>query len=272
MSRVDPLFAFPRMARKEIITKMKMIKMIASVLLFVIIFLYSESAAISSESIKLTTEDQKQIRATYYPSPSGQAPGIILIPDTRCDGSVFSRFSKKLSKEGFSVLAMDLRYKDLIATAGRPEAQIKLLLSQDVYAPVNYEIKSAMDFFTSQKEVDPERIVLLGTSYGSRVALHSGVKYKVKALALVSLSGDEALPGKGVKELLEEYGDRPILFMTSERDWGGNYKAAEHNKLYIDWARGRKELRIWPGSAHGVEILNTKEAADFTIKWLKGNL
>jgi dienelactone hydrolase len=259
-----------RLARKEVI--MKIIKMIASILVFVTIFLFSQPAAISSESIKLTTEDQKQIHATYYPSPSGQAPGIILIPDTRCDGSVFGRFSKKLSKEGFSVLAMDLRYKDLIARAGKPEAQIKLLLSQDVYAPVNYEIKSAMDFLNSQKEVDPERIVLLGTSYGSRVALHSGVKYKAKALVLVSLSGDEALPGKGVKELLEEYGDRPILFMTSEKDWGGNYKVAEHNKLYIDWARGRKELRIWPGSAHGVDILDIKGAADFTIRWLKENL
>ena len=243
-----------------------------SILMFVSLFSFSQSVAISSESVKLTTEDQKQIHATYYRTPSGQAPGVILIPDTRCDGSVFDRFASKLNKGGFNVLAMDLRYKDLIARAGRPEAQIKLLLSQDVYAPVHYEIKSAMDFLTVQKEVNPDRIALLGTSYGSRVALHSGVKYKVKALVLVSLSGQEALPGKGVKELLEEYGDNPILFMTSEKDWGGNYKAAEHNKLYLDWAKGKRELKIWKGSGHGVEILGIKDASDFTIKWLNENL
>jgi len=251
---------------------MKMINMTTSILVFVSLLLFSSSIAISSESVKLTTEDQKQIHTTYYRSPSGQAPGVILVPDTRCDGSVFDRFASKLNKEGFNVLAMDLRYKDLIARAGRPEAQIKLLLSQDVYAPVQYEIKSAMDFLTAQKEVNPDRIALLGTSYGSRVALHSGVKYKVKALVLVSLSGQEALPGKGVKELLEEYGDRPILFMTSEKDWGGNYKAAEHNKLYVDWAKGKRELKIWEGSAHGVDILSIKDASDLTIKWLKENL
>jgi hypothetical protein len=104
------------------------------------------------------------------------------------------------------------------------------------------------------------------------VALHSGVKYKTKALVLVSLSGHEALPGKAVKDLLEEFGEKPILFMTSEKDWGGDYKTAEHNKLYFEWAKGKKELKIWPGSYHGVDILGMKRAADYTIMWLKENL
>ena len=98
---------------------MKMINMTASILVFVSLLLFSSSIAISSESVKLTTEDQKQIHTTYYRSPSGQAPGVILVPDTRCDGGVFDRFASKLNKEGFNVLAMDLRYKELIATAGR---------------------------------------------------------------------------------------------------------------------------------------------------------
>jgi len=226
----------------------------------------------SSESISIRTEDQKRISATYYPPPAPNASAVILIPDTRCDGSVFRGFASKLNKAGFAVLAMDLRYKGLIAQARSVEEQIKLLQSQDTYAPINYEIKSAIDFLGSQKGVSSDKIALLGTSYGSRVALHSGVKYKVKALVLISLSGEEALPGKAVRELLEEYGDRPVLFMTTEKDWGGNYKAAEHNRLYIDWAKGKKELKIWSGSYHGVGILDIKGAADFTIMWLKENL
>jgi dienelactone hydrolase len=240
--------------------------------LILIFFVYSGR---SSENIKFTTDDKEKIKATYYPSTSTNAPGVILIPDTRCDGSVFAKqasdFPSKLNNAGFSVLAMDLRYKDLVARATRPDEQIKLLQSQDLYAPVNFEIKSGLDFL-SQRGIDANRIALLGTSYGSRVALHSGVKYKTKALVLVSLSGQEALPGKAVKELLEEFGEMPILFMTSEKDWGGDYKAAEHNKLYFEWAKGKKELKIWPGSAHGVTILNIKGATDFTIRWLKENL
>ena len=126
----------------------------------------------------------------------------------------------------------------------------------------------------NQKGVDVSRIALIGASFGARESLISGVKYKkIKALVLVSLSGKEALPGgKTVKALLEEYGNRPILFMTSERDWGGNHKAAEHNKQYIKWVKGKKALKIWPGSEHGMSIIDNEEASDFVVLWLKNNL
>jgi dienelactone hydrolase len=242
------------------------------VLLFSLILVLSWSEGWSKQTLSITTEDQKQISATYYPPPSSNAPGLILIPDTRCDGSQFGGIPSKLNKAGFAILVMDLRYKQLIAQARSREEEIKVLLSQDTYTPVNYDIKSGFDLLVGQKDVNSERICLVGTSYGARVALHSGVKYKVKALILVSLSGQEALPGKPVQELLVEYGNKPVLFMTSEKDWGGNYKAAEHNKLYFDWAKGKKELKIWPGSAHGIDILDMKKTLDFTVMWLKENL
>jgi dienelactone hydrolase len=247
-------------------------KMTKVVLLLSLILVLSWSEGWSKQTLSITTEDHKQISATYYSPPSCNAAALILIPDTRCDGSQFGGIPSKLNKAGFEVLVMDLRYKQLIAQARSREEQIKVLLSQDTYTPVNYDIKSGFDLLVGQKDVNPERICLIGTSYGARVALHSGVKYKVKALILVSLSGQEALPGKPVQELLEEYGSNPVLFMTSEKDWGGNYKAAEHNKLYFDWAKGKKELKIWPGSAHGIGILDKDKALDFTITWLKENL
>jgi len=92
-------------------------------------------------------------------------------------------------------------------------------------------------------------------------------------LVLISLSGEEAFPGhKSIKQLLSDFGEKPILFMTATKDWGGNYKAAENNKLYYDWKNGKKELKIWSGSDHGIEILNKKESTEFVISWLKNNL
>jgi esterase/lipase len=60
--------------------------------------------------------------------------------------------------------------------------------------------------------------------------------------------------------------------MTAKKDWGGEGKAAEHNKLYYEWKNGKKELKIWSGSGHGVGILKKKESTDFVISWLKNNL
>lgn len=228
---------------------------------------------VTKESVTIITDDQKNIAATYYPAPSPKAPGVILLPDTRCDRKYFGRFPSKLHEAGFSVLAIDFRYKDIIAKAKSREEAISLIKRQDLYKLVQYDIKSAIDFLSGKDGVNPGRIALIGTSLGTRVGLISGVHYKIKALVLISLSGQKALlDGKPIKQLLEEYGCRPILFMSADKDWGGNYKAAEHNKHYFDWAQGKKELKIWPGSGHGVDILNREEASEFILSWLKDNL
>jgi dienelactone hydrolase len=220
----------------------------------------------------VATADKKSIDITYYPSAAERAPVVILIPDTRCDRSVFRKLPSQLQKAGFAVVATDLRYKPLIAGARSREEGIKVLQSQDLYAPVTYDLKSVIEYMAQRKEIDPARIALLGTSYGSRVAIHAGVEYKAAALVLVSLSGDEALPGKAVRQLLEEYDSKPVLLMTTEKDWGNNFRAAQDNKIYAGWGKGKRDLKIWPGSAHGADIVEDKEASAFVIEWLKANL
>ena len=219
----------------------------------------------------LATADKKSIDVTYYPSAAERAPVVVLIPDTRCDRSVFRKLPLQLQKAGFAVVTTDLRYKTLVAGARSREEGIRLLQSQDLYAPVVHDLKSVLQYMAQRKEVDPGRIALLGTSYGSRVAIHGGVEYKTAALVLVSLSGNEALPGKAVQQLLEEY-DKPVLLMTTERDWGNNFRAAQDNRMYADWGKGKRDLKIWPGSAHGADIVEGKEASAFVTEWLKANL
>ena len=87
---------------------------------------------------------------------------------------------------------------------------------------------------------------------------------------LVSLSGEEALPGgKPIKALLKDYGEHPILFIAAEKDWGGDYKAAAHNRQYFEWANSPKQLKIWPGAGHGVELIEPQERLEFLIRWLR---
>jgi len=231
------------------------------------------AVAVAEETVDMTTDDGKALKCTYFPPPTPNAPGVILLPDTRCDRTNFESIPVKLNKAGFAVLAMDFRYKQLIAKTKSRKESITTIQQQDLHALVKYDTKSAVNYLSGKKEVDPQRIALIGTSLGSRVALICGVEYGVKALVLISLSGEEALPGyRPVKQLLSDYGDKPILFMTAKKDWGGNYKAAEDNQRYYDWKNGKKELKIWSGSGHGIEILKKNEAIAFVVAWLDGNL
>jgi dienelactone hydrolase len=244
-------------------------------LFFIFLFSLAQFVAevVAKETVFITTDDGKKLKCTYFPPSIPNSPGIILLPDTRCNRMNFGSIPKKLNKAGFAILSMDLRYKNVIAKTRNRKEAISTIQKQDLMALVKYDTKSGINFLSSQKKVDPKRIALIGTSLGSRIAIISGVEYDIKGLVLISLSGEEAFPGhKSIKQLLSDYGEKPILFMTAVKDWGGNYKAAEHNKLYFDWKKGQKELKIWSGSGHGIEILSRKKAIKFVVAWLKSNL
>jgi dienelactone hydrolase len=249
-------------------------KVLFMMMLFLISNFGCATAQTTQSSQPLTAGDQVKLDFDYYPAQQPNSPTVILLPDTRCDRKTFGTFPTKLNKAGFNVMAIDFRYKDLIARSGNMAQQIQTIQKQNLDLLVDQDFKSALDFLSKQNGVDPKRICILGTSLGSRIALKSGVQYKPKAIVLVSLSGEDLFPtGKIlIKELLSEYGDKPILFMSSVKDWGNNYRAAEDNKLYMNWVKGKCELKIWPGSGHGIDILNISEAEQFVLSWLKQNL
>jgi dienelactone hydrolase len=255
-------------------TKGKHIKLIFILFLNLICLLsIFVSPALAEESVTITTDDGIKLKCTYYPLSQNKAAGVILLPDTRCNRMNFDSVPRKLNEAGFAVLAMDLRYRDIIAKTKSRKDAISTIQKQDLMALVNYDVKSGIIFLSNKNEVDPKRIGLIGTSLGSRIGIISGPKYDLKALVLISLSGEVAFPNyKPIKQILADYGEKPILFMTAKKDWGGNGKAAEHNKKYYEWKNGKKELKIWSGAGHGVEILKKNESTKFVISWLKENL
>lgn len=224
----------------------------------------------TKSDLTLITDDQKELRAIFYPPRFPKVAGVILLPDTRCDCRVFGTIPSKLNEEGIAVLAMDFRYRDLISKTKSREEATSTIQKQNLNSMVDHDLKAALDFMSKQEWVNPERICLIGTSLGSRIALVGGVKYKTGGLVLVSLSGEEALPGgKPISSLLKDYEKHPILFITAEKDSGGEYKAAAYNREYFEWAGNPKQLKIWPGAGHGVELIEPEERLEFLIRWLR---
>jgi dienelactone hydrolase len=224
----------------------------------------------AKSDVTLITDDQKALQTIFYPPRFPKVAGVILLPDTRCDCRDFGTIPSKLNEEGIAVLAMDFRYKDLISKTRSREEAVSTIQKQNLNSLVDHDLKAALYFMSKQQWVNSERICLIGTSLGSRIALVAGAKYKVNGLVLVSLSGEEALPGgKPIKFLLEDYGEHPILFITAEKDWGGDYNAAAHNRQYFEWANNPKQLKSWPGAGHGVELIEPQERLEFLIRWLR---
>ena len=182
-------------------------------------------------SATLVTDDQIKLDFDYYPAHQINSPTVILLPDTRCDRRNYGNFSAWLNEAGFGVMAIDFSYKNLIERSGNESKQIETIKRQNLDVLVDPDVKSAMDFLAREDSVDHKRICIIGTSLGSRVALKSGVNYNIKALVLISLSDQEifTVGSTPIQKILSKYRDKPIFFMTSEGDWGNNFRAAEDN-------------------------------------------
>jgi dienelactone hydrolase len=122
------------------------------------------SQQVTAETI--VTADGKTIGISYYRPPSEGAPAVVLIPATPCDRSEYRYLPSRMQKAGFAVVTMDMRYKELMHAERRSrEEAIRTLQSQDLYAPVNYDVKAVLSYLAGKKEIDQTRIVLLGGEF-----------------------------------------------------------------------------------------------------------
>jgi len=79
-----------------------------SILPIALLFLLSGAAIAQTgkQTIMLKGSDNIEIEGIYYPIPTPNAPVVVLLPDTRCDKSIFSKFAAKLNEAGFAALAV----------------------------------------------------------------------------------------------------------------------------------------------------------------------
>src|SRR5512137_3006002 len=128
----------------------------------------------AKSDVTLITDDQKELQAIFYPPRFPKVAGVILLPDTRCDCRDFGAIPSKLNEEGIAVLAMDFRYKDLISKTKSREEAVSTIQKQNLNSLVDHDLKAALDFMSKQEWVNPERICVVGTSLGARIALVAG--------------------------------------------------------------------------------------------------
>jgi dienelactone hydrolase len=169
------------------------------------------------------------------------ATGIILahqVDGTLCDWAPFAR---RLAREGYTALALGFR--------GFPPAPIPKRhrdgFDLDVVGAANLLRRTGV-----------QRIVLVGASLGGTAVVASAGAIRPQVSAVVSLSGPATYPP--VNAVRTVPGLRmPLLFVAARFD----AYAADARRMYRA-ARGRRaRLKIFPGGAHGVELLDDPATA-----------
>ncbi len=205
-----------------------------------------------SQRVTFESADKTVIVGTLLDAAATNSPAILLLHQWKSDRHSYDDFAKRMHAKGFAVLSIDGRGfgESVKTTDGKTVAEpsadeaVKDLLS---------DVGAAFDYLSKKKNVDANRVGIIGASYGSSLAImYAAENPKVKSVALLSpgLNYFEALP---TEPAVKKYGDRALLLVAATGD-GESPDAV--SKLKAAGANDKYEVKIYDKGGHGTALFD----------------
>jgi dienelactone hydrolase len=212
--------------------------------------------------VSIATADGVSLSATVYPAGPG-APGLVLVHALGSTRHAWDNFARKAQQAGYSAVSFDVRGHGQSITRNGGEISYRNFKTTD-WLGVLDDIDAARGFLVASG-ADAKNTVVVGASIGANLAIHYAVKH-VDVPAIVMISPGLDYKGVTTRGEIVEFGERPVLLMTST---GDSYSATSCNALKAA-APGHCEFREYAGTAHGTDLLDaSRTALEQIFVWLK---
>lgn len=196
--------------------------------------------------------DGYRLKATVWVSPDADAPAIILVHQYGSNRHDFDAFVPALLSEGYTVLAYDIR--------GFGE-------SRDGPANINdfpKDVVGAVRFLASQK-APPSRIGIIGASVGANVAFVASGSVPDIAAAVALSPSNTGPRGVLMGNDIQGFHPNSILIASDERE-------KSDADFMFNLTRDPKEEKTYPGFGHGVSLLQSADARNDILAFLRARL
>lgn len=216
---------------------------------------------IFGNEISFVASDKSVISGTIY-SPSniaGPYKTLILIHQFDSNRSDWSPFIPELLKNGYRVLAFDLRgMGESISTVPKEPSNVYL-------DSMTGDLAAAVQYLQGLTDTDKEHIGVIGASIGANIAyVYSGSNQNnISATVAISPSTTKGpLQGNNIAN----FSPSNIFFVTDKTD-------SISSQVFFSKSSNPKSIKIYPDNRlHGVELLTNSQAATDILTWLKINL
>ena len=193
----------------------------------------------------------EHLAGLYWEPPARMAPAVLLLPMLGHSKEDWAPLAIRLRQEGYAVLALDLREQ------GRTDRE-RLLA----------DVRAGFTFLREQKKVDAARIGIIGASIGANAALNFAAEEPLVRLTVL-LSPGLNYRGVTTEPALRDYGARSLLLAAAEED----LSSAPAVHRLADAAQGQVVTKLYPGSAHGTDLLGgALPVADDIVAFLQAHL
>jgi len=218
------------------------------VLLFFVLILMGcqkgEGETMNYERVEFQTEDNVMLVGDFY---EGGEKGIILLHILGATRSVWRDFAQELQRDGYSVLAIDLR--------GHGESDLNFrIFGEKEFNDMILDARAAKRFLSKEQNV------VIGASIGANTA----IKFANEVDAAIALS--PGLNYRGINaEAAASSVHKLVLIIASSED---TYSFESSEKLHT--LIKNSELKTYSNKGHGTNMLDG-ETKSFIHEWLKEN-
>ncbi|CAN5323336.1 hypothetical protein BH20ACI1_BH20ACI1_22180 [soil metagenome] len=221
------------------------------------------------QNVKFESADKVEIIGTFYESPKADSPAVLLLHQFGSNRQSFDEYAKRLQKNGFGVLAIDGRgFGESVKTADGEKVGTDR--GDETVEGMKADVDNAFNFLAKKKNVDAQKIGIVGASYGSSLAMIYGVENRqVKAVALLS-PGLDYFGNLPIEDAVKNYGDRPLLLVAANDD---QESAETVKKLKSANANEKYEAKVYEKGGHGTNIFDANVGLqDLLEQFLMKNL
>lgn len=200
------------------------------------------------QTIKFTSAENVEIVGTFYESPKANSPAVLLLHQWGSSRKPYENFAKRLQAKGFGVLAIDGRGfgESVKTTDGKAVGTDR---GDETVKGMKADVDNAFQFLTKQKNVDAQRICIVGASYGSSLAMIYAAEIKqIKAVALLS-PGLNYFGNLPIEDAVKNYSERPVLMVAAEDD-----KESAETVKKLKQVNEKYETQIYKKGGHGTAL------------------
>lgn len=153
------------------------------------------AATALGRDVETVTRDGVAISGSFAPAARGPAPAVVLLHQLGSDRADFAGFAPQLRRRGMATLAIDLR--GMGRSLSRSPSKERYVPPRDqerVLRLMQRDVEAAVRFLRARREVDPDRIAIVGLGGGASLAWRASGSGVRGAVALGPAVPVDALP------------------------------------------------------------------------------